>query len=83
MAPTTTVRVHPGTRDILTRLSEQRGLSTADLLAELVEQREQDELLDSMNAAFERQRGHEAAWQAEKDERLRWESTLADGLDEL
>lgn len=83
MKPTTTVRVHKGTRDALTRLSRQRGVTTADLLAELVERREQDEILERMNAAFARQREDSQTWAAERAEREAWEATLIDGLAEL
>lgn len=82
MAATTTVRVHTSTRDALARLCEQRGLSTADLLAELVDRREQDELLEQMNASYARQRQDAAAWKSEQAERKAWEATLLDGLEE-
>lgn len=83
MAATTTVRVHPETRLALARLSAQRGLTTADLLAELVERREQDELLEQMNASYERRLADPAAQEGERAERELWETTLPDGLDEL
>jgi len=83
MAPTTTVRVHASTRDALVRLCEQHGLSSADLLAELVDRREQDEVLDQMNASFSRRRADEAAWRSERAERDGWEATLLDGLEQL
>jgi hypothetical protein len=51
----------------------------ANLLTELVERREQDQLLESMNVAFERQRGDEDAWRAEQDERRVWGMTLPAG----
>lgn len=83
MAATTTVRVHATTRDALSRLTAQRGVSTADLLAELVERREGDEILEQMNAAFARQRNDPDAWAREQAERKAWEATLIDGLAEL
>ena len=83
MTATTTVRVHPETRLALARLSAKRGLTTADLLAELVERREQDELLEQMNESYERQLSDPTAKQAERAERELWEKTLPDGLNEL
>lgn len=83
MAATTTVRVHLETRDALARLSAERGMSTADLLADLVERREQDELLDQMNASFERTQQDPEARRNEQDEREIWEATLQDGLERL
>ena len=83
MASTTTVRVTSSTRDALVRLCKQHGLSSADLLAELVERREQDEILKRMNAAFSRQRADAAAWSSEQAERESWEVTLLDSLERL
>ena len=80
---TTTVRVNESTRDVLTRLSRERGISTAELLDELVSRREQDALLEQMNDAYARQREDPAAWEAERDERDAWERTLLDGLTKL
>lgn len=80
---TTTVRVNESTRDVLTRLSRERGISTAELLDELVSRREQDALLEQMNDAYVRQREDPAAWEAERDERDAWERTLLDGLTQL
>ena len=80
---TTTVRVNESTRDVLTRLSRERGISTAELLDELVSRREQDALLEQMNDAYARQREDPAAWEAERDERDAWEQTLLDGLTQL
>ncbi len=83
MAATTTVRVHLATRDALARLSEKRGLNTADLLADLVERREQDEMLEQMNASYSRQQEDPSASEAEGIERNLWDATLTDGLEEL
>lgn len=80
---TTTVRVNESTRDVLTRLSRERGISTAELVDELVTRREQDELLEQMNDAYARQRQDPEAWEAERSERDAWERTLLDGLTQL
>ena len=83
MAATTTVRVHVRTRDALARMAKERGVSTADLLAGLVERREHDEILEQMNASFARQRGDREDWAEELAEREVWAATLIDGLAEL
>lgn len=80
---TTTVRVTERTRDALTRLSRERGISTAELLDELVSRREQDELLERMNASYAQQRGDPDAWASERDEREIWERASLDGLRDL
>jgi len=80
MASTTTIRVRPDTRATIARLSERRGLSTADLLEELVTRAEEDELLGAMNDDFRHLRTDETAWQRLQGERSSWEQTLLDGL---
>ena len=82
MAATTTVRVRPGTREAIARLSERRGVSTADLLEELVTRADEDELLGAMNDDFHRLRSDETAWERLQQERSTWERTLLDGLGE-
>ncbi len=80
MAATTTVRVRPDTREAIARLSERRGVATADLLGELVAAAEEDELLAGMNEDFDRVKAHESDWDRLVEERSAWEQTLLDGL---
>ena len=80
MASTTTIRVRPDTRATIARLSERRGLSTADLLEEFVTRAEEDELLAAMNDDFRDLRTYGTAWQRLQGERSSWEQTLLDGL---
>jgi hypothetical protein len=82
MAATTTVRVHRDTREAIARLSERRGLATADLLGQLVARAEEDELLAAMNHDFEDLRADQHAWSRLEAERCAWEQTLLDGLRE-
>ncbi len=80
MAATTTVRVRPDTREAIARLSERRGLATADLLGELVAHAEEDELLAAMNDDFRHLQADPSAWSQLETERSAWEQTLLDGL---
>lgn len=82
MAATTTVRVRPDTREAIARLSERRGLAAADLLGELVARAEEDELLAAMNDDFRDLQADPAGWSRLEADRLAWEQTLLDGLDE-
>lgn len=82
MAPTTTVRVRPDTREAIARLSEQRGVAAADLLGELVARAEEDQLLTGMNVDFRDLQADPAGWGRLRAERSSWEQTLLDGLDE-
>jgi hypothetical protein len=78
MAPTTTVRVHPHTRQAIAELSAQRGTTAADLLDELVSRERDNALLDAMNEHFAGLTDDE---RRERDaERAAWEATLIDGL---
>lgn len=79
----TTVRVHERTREAIARLSRSRGQSAAELLDSLVGREEEDELLVSMNAAYEHLRRDSDGWAAERVERAVWEQTLLDGLADL
>ena len=78
MAQTTTVRVHPHTRQAIAELSAQRGTTAADLLEELVARERDNALLDAMNAHFADLTDDER--RALADEREAWEGTLLDGL---
>lgn len=80
MAATTTVRVRPDTRKAIARLSERRGLATADLLGQLVARAEEDELLAVMNHDFGVIGADQARWSQLEAERAAWEQTLLDGL---
>lgn len=82
MAATTTVRVRPDTREAIARLSERRGLATADLLGQLVARAEEDELLAAMNDDFDRLRTDHPGGSRLAAERSAWEQTLLDGLSE-
>jgi hypothetical protein len=78
MAPTTTVRVHPHTREAIAELSAQRGTTAADLLEELVAREQDNALLDAMNEHFKGLTSEER--HALGAEREAWEATLLDGL---
>jgi hypothetical protein len=78
MAQTTTVRVHPHTRQAIAELSAQRGTTAADLLEELVGRERDNALLQAMNEHFAGLTDEER--RALRDERAAWERTLLDGL---
>jgi hypothetical protein len=80
MAPTTTVRVRPETREAIARLSAHRGIAAADYLSELAARAEEDELLSAMNEDFRQLRADAPSWARLAAERSSWEQTLLDGL---
>jgi predicted DNA-binding protein len=83
MAATTTVRVTPQTRERLKRLSQDRGLSTPDLLEALTRRAEDDQLLADHNAAIERVMNDPKSASSYIAELSAWDGTLQDGLSDL
>ena len=80
MAATTTVRVSPETRAELASMSSERGITTADLIAELVAIERERNLLSAMNEGFARLADDPEALAAYRSEQRAWEATLRDGL---
>lgn len=78
MAASTTLRVHPATRDRINRLAQEDHVSAPEWIARLVEREEQDRLLQVMNADFEQLRADEDAWTGFKAETAEWDSTSGD-----
>lgn len=60
MAETTTIRVRRETRDQIRQLAESRGVTTADLVRDLVERAGDDAALAEHAAAYERLREGDA-----------------------
>ena len=81
LAATTTVRVTIETREALSAMSEEKGLTTADLIAELVSLEQERRLLEAMNAGFAELAEDPEALAVWRAEQRTWEATLADGLD--
>lgn len=80
MPATTTVRVHRRTRDAISRLSRRHGISSADLLDQLLSRAEEEQVLVDMNRSYADLRSDPDAWRSERAERDAWEPTLLDGL---
>ncbi len=85
MAETTTIRVRRETRERLTRLAQARGVSTPDLIGDLVDRAEDDELFVLHAKAYDELRERSPADLAEIErEDAPWErsdltSSPADG----
>ena len=80
LAATTTVRVSPETREALTKLSGERGVSTADLIAQLVAVEQERVLLAAMSSSFAELAADSAAFTEYQAEQKLWDSTAGDGL---
>jgi len=80
MAATVTIRVTPETRDLLNRISAQRGMSAGELVEELATQAEDLALLESAQQHYESLRNDPEAWAEYRCEVAAWDGTSGDGL---
>ncbi|QLQ07135.1 MAG: toxin-antitoxin system protein [Anaerolineae bacterium] len=80
---TTTIRVTTAMRDLLQQLAQASGVSMQSVLEQALESYRRQTLLEATNAAYGALRTNVDAWNQLEDERLVWEQTLADGLEEL
>ena len=79
---TTTIRVSLRTRDLLQELAQTSGSSMQAVLEQALEQYRRQQLLEETNAAYAALRAAPEAWADLEQERLAWDQTLADGLEE-
>jgi hypothetical protein len=77
-----TVRVSEETHIALRELSERRGQSMTEVVAEAVERLRHEDLLRRTNEAYAAIREDPAAWDEVMRERAEWDCALADGLDD-
>ncbi|MHB8961322.1 MAG: ribbon-helix-helix protein [Candidatus Limnocylindrales bacterium] len=73
MTAVTTIKVPKELRDRIARQAADRGVTAAQLLDELLQERERRARLDAVRAAYA---DRDAAYTAEVDV---WDTTLADG----
>jgi hypothetical protein len=79
---TTTIRVSLHARDLLLELAHTSGSSMQAVLEQALEQYRRQQLLEATNAAYAALRTALEARANLEQERLAWEQTLADGLEE-
>jgi hypothetical protein len=80
VAATVTIRVTPETRELLSRISAQRGMTTGELVEELATQAEDRELLEATARHYDDLRSDPAAWAEYRSEVTVWDGTSGDGL---
>ena len=78
----TTVRLGISARAVLRELAAQSGDSMASVLEKAIECYRRQRFLEDANAAYAALRADPEAWRQEQEERLAWEATLSDGLDD-
>jgi predicted transcriptional regulator len=75
------LRIDRRTDSVLSKLAKETGRAKKDLIAHAVERMRRERLLDAMNAGFAALKRDPAAWAEELEERLGWESAVADGVE--
>jgi predicted transcriptional regulator len=79
---TTTIRVSLRARDLLQELARVSGSSIQVVLEQALEQYRRQQLLEATNAAYAALRAAPEAWANLEQERLAWEQTRAESLEE-
>ena len=79
---TTTIRVSLRAHDLLQELAQTSGSSMQAVLDQVLEQYRRQQLLEATNAAYAALRAAPEAWANLEQERLAWEQTRAEGLEE-
>jgi len=79
---TTTIRISLRVRDLLQELAQTAGTSLQAVLEQALEQYCRQQLLEATNAAYAALRAAPEALADLEQERLAWEQTLADSLEE-
>lgn len=78
-----TVRIGTPAHRTLQELAEQTGTSMQSILEKAITDYQRKCFLEGLNADFAALRNNPKAWQEELKERALWDSTLADGLEEV
>jgi Ribbon-helix-helix protein, copG family. len=76
----TNVRIQPQSYAKLRQIAEQSGVTMPQVLAEAIDNRYRQWLLEGLSADYARLRADPKAWAAELKERELWDRTLGDGL---
>lgn len=76
------VRISPQAYDKLKVLAKSAGTTMPQVLSEAIDELYRKRFLDACNAAYARLKQDQRAWQLEQKERVAWDATLADGLED-
>ena len=75
------IRISPRSKAVLRDLAEKAGKPMQAVLDDAIKYYRRDKFMDEVNAAYARLKADPVAWKAELDERIIWEGTLMDGLE--
>jgi len=79
---TATVRISLKTREKLRELTTNTGESMQTILDKAIEELDRKLFWERTNSAYAKLKKNPIAWKEEQEERLAWDVTLADGLEE-
>jgi hypothetical protein len=82
MSADSTIRVRRDVRDRLNELSRERGVPVGDVVAGLLAEAEEADLLDSLEQHYRALRSEPEAWAAYRSEIEAWDATAGDALTE-
>jgi predicted transcriptional regulator len=80
--PTGTVRVSADVHRKLKEMAEKTGMSLSSTLEKAVETLRRQTMLEQTNRAYAAMRSDPKTWAEEQAERVAWEATLTDGLED-
>jgi predicted DNA-binding protein len=75
------IRISRHSKATLRELANHEGKPMQTVLDEAIEQYRRDRFFRELDEGYARLQADPQAWQEERDERRRWDTTLADGLD--
>lgn len=78
-----TIRITTETRNILSELMQTTGMSMQAILERAVDMYRRQQMLLALNNAYAAIQSDEAAWDELEAERTEWDTTLADGLEQV
>jgi len=77
------VRISKNAYDKLNKLEVETGATKQAIIEQALDKLMRENLIERANKAYARLRSNPQAWQEELEERADWESTIADGLEDL
>jgi predicted transcriptional regulator len=78
----TTIRIKKEYRDILKELAEKEALSMQEILEQTIEEYQKKKFFEQLNKAYNELQENDREWEEELKERLLWETTLQDNIEE-
>jgi predicted DNA-binding protein len=75
------IRISPHAKAALREMAKKEGKPMQTLLDEAIEHYQRERFMEEANAAYARLKSDPEAWREELEERLAWDLTASDGLE--